>query len=133
MISAEVEKSLDELHTRFLSQNPYDEGDLLYCRINYRLADKMQRSLAEAEAAHSEYHAIHPRHVSEGMCDVCNRLVRIVPIIYGYDRREIQSLKASEAAGRLIIGETVDFKEGSKIALFGCSVCKTPLASYGTA
>ncbi|MEO9319707.1 MAG: hypothetical protein ABI361_03440 [Nitrososphaera sp.] len=128
-----IEKLLKDLHLKFLRQNPYDEGDLLYYRINYRLADSLQCSLAQAEDAHQEYHASNPRHVSGGFCDSCSRLVRIVPIIYGYDKKDADMLQKAQAEGRLILCDMDLIVGGARLALFGCAVCKKPLDKYGTA
>jgi hypothetical protein len=38
-MDTELDRVLKELHDWFLRSNYHDEGDLLYYRINYRLAD----------------------------------------------------------------------------------------------
>lgn len=131
-MEADVELYLRELHTLFLKENEHDEGDLIFYRINYRLADKLRISKEEAEKFHSEYHEKSPRRVSEGFCDSCQKLVTLIPIIYGIQQSELVEMQFREQQGRLIIGDTSIIREGSRIAMFGCNVCKSPLARYGT-
>ncbi|AIF83582.1 hypothetical protein NTE_01519 [Candidatus Nitrososphaera evergladensis SR1] len=128
----EIEKMLRELHASYLKANEYDEGDPIFYRINYRLADAFSLTREEAENYHAEYHKKNPRRVSEGFCDACNRIVGIIPIIYGVQEGDMERMKAAEAQGRLIIGDITQVREGAKVAMFGCKVCKTPLAKYGS-
>ncbi|HKX81508.1 MAG TPA: hypothetical protein VJL54_04565 [Nitrososphaera sp.] len=131
-----LEESLDRLvrqiHSSMLKANEYDEGDLLYHRINYKLADSLGISVTEAEAIHVKYHEASPRRISEGFCDRCQKIVTLVPIIYGINRQELEAMKAREADGRLIIGDTGIIREGATVAMFGCRECKNPLPKYGT-
>jgi len=129
---AEVDRLLKELHASFLKGNEHDEGDLLYYRINYRLADTFGVTKEEAEMLHSAYHVKNPRQVSQGYCDKCGRLVTIIPIIYGIQESDIEKMRAAENEGRLLIGDTGMIKQGTKVAMFGCRECKTHLPKYGT-
>ena len=132
IMKAEAEEFLQQLHSQFLKENEHDEGDLIFYRINYRLADKLHVSKDEAEKLHSEYHEKSPRRISEGFCDNCQKLVTLIPIIYGVQESELTVMKSRELQGRLIIGDTGIIREGSKVAMFGCRVCKSTLAKYGT-
>lgn len=129
---AEVGRMLKELHALFLKGNEHDEGDLLYYRINYRLVDAFEMTKEEAERFHSAYHAKNPRQVSQGYCDKCGRLVTIIPIIYGIQESDIEKMRIAESEGRLVVGDTSTIKQGTKVAMFGCRTCKTPLPKYGT-
>lgn len=128
----DVEQFLGELHSLFLKENEHDEGDLIFYRINYRLADKLRISKEEAEKFHSEYHQKNPRRVSEGFCDKCQKLVMLIPIIYGIQQSELAEMQAREQQGRLIIGNTGIIREGTRVAMFGCKVCRRSLPKYGT-
>lgn len=122
---------LKELHDHYLKDNKYDEGDPIFYRINYRLADALALTKEEAERYHVQYHAAIPRHVSEGFCDSCNKVVSIVPIIYGIQEGDMERMKAAESEGRLIIGDMGKVRAGSKVAMFGCRECESPLEKYG--
>lgn len=128
----EIEKMLKELHESYLKGNEYDEGDPIFYRINYRLADAFALSREEAAQYHDSYHKDKPRRVSEGFCERCNRIVGIIPILYGVQESDMERMKKAEAEGRLIIGDISLVKEGAKAAMFGCRVCKSPLANYGS-
>lgn len=128
----DIARMLRELHASYLKINEYDEGDPIFYRINYRLADAFALSNAEAERYHAKYHKEHPRRVSEGFCDACNEIVGIIPIIYGVQESDMERMKAAEGQGRLIIGDISQVREGARVAMFGCKACKTPLAKYGT-
>ncbi|AIC14386.1 hypothetical protein [Nitrososphaera viennensis] len=128
----DIERMLRELHSSYLKGNEYDEGDPIFYRINYRLADAFALTKEEAERHHAEYHRKNPRRVSEGFCDACNRIVGIIPIIYGVQEGDMERMKAAEEQGRLIIGDLSQVREGAKVAMFGCKSCKTPLAKYGS-
>ena len=39
---ADIKQLLIDLHESYLKDNKYDEGDLLYYRINYRVMDAFQ-------------------------------------------------------------------------------------------
>lgn len=128
----EIRKALDDLHASYLKSNEYDEGDPIFCRINYRLEETFGLAREEAARLHGQYHEENPRRVSEGFCEKCNRVVGIIPIIYGIQESDMDRMKDAEAEGRLIIGDMTGVAEGSKVAMFGCKVCKTPLPKYGT-
>ena len=128
---AEIAKALADLHTHYLKANEYDEGDPIFYRINYRLADTFALTKEEAEYYHAKYHEEKPRRVSEGFCDKCNTVVTIIPIIYGIQESDMERMKAAEAEGRLLIGDMEQVRSGAKVAMFGCKVCKSPLGKYG--
>lgn len=127
----EIRKALDDLHASYLKGNEYDEGDPIFYRINYRLEEAFGLAREEAARLHGQYHKENLRRVSEGFCDNCNRVVGIIPIIYGIQESDMENMKKAEAEGRLIIGDMKSLAEGSKVAMFGCKVCKSPLAKYG--
>lgn len=128
-----VKQLLIDLHESYLKDNKYDEGDLIYYRINYRLMEEFEFTKEEIERFHTIYHeANNPRRVSEGYCDNCNNVVRIIPIIYGVPEKEKVTLTIAESEGRLIIGSLNEVKEGVKVSMFGCKVCKSALPRYGT-
>jgi len=129
---ADIDKMLKELHASYLKGNQHDEGDLIYYRINYRLADTFGITKEEADKLHSGYHAENPRQVSQGYCDSCKKVVIIIPIIYGVQESDIERLKVAETEGRLIIGDLGTVRQGSKVAMFGCKECKSLLPKYGT-
>jgi hypothetical protein len=129
---AEIERMLKELHLSYLKGNEHDEGDLLYYRINYRLADIFGITNEEAERLHSSYHKENQRKVSQGYCEKCARVVTIIPVIYGIQESDMEKMKGAEIHGRLIIGDTNSIKQGSKVAMFGCKDCRTLLFKYGT-
>jgi hypothetical protein len=122
---------LKKLHEHYLKDNQYDEGDLLFYRINYKLMDTFGITKLAAEEFHKIYHNSKPRRISEGYCNKCEKIITIIPIIYGVSGRELVNLLKAEDNGKLIIGNTNDIKEGNKIAMFGCKACKTPLPEYG--
>jgi hypothetical protein len=133
----EIEKALDELHAHYLKDNEYDEGDPIFYRINYRLQGAYALTKEEAERHHAQYHRDRLRRVSEGFCDFCNKVVKIIPIIYGIQESDMERLKAAEDEGRLIIGDLGKVRQGGaaggkKVAMFGCQRCKAPLDKYGT-
>ncbi len=123
---------LKELHTSYLRGNEHDEGDLIYYRINYRLADTFGITKEEADTLHSSYHADNPRGVSQGYCEKCTTVVTIIPVIYGLGQGDMERMKAAEREGRLIIGNMGTVKQGSNVAMFGCKACGTLLPRYGT-
>jgi hypothetical protein len=65
---------LQELHVSYLKGKEYDEGDPIFYRINYRLADTFGLTREDAEKYHSAYHRDNPRRVSQGYCDRCKRV-----------------------------------------------------------
>ncbi len=129
---AEIDRMLKELHASYLKGNEHDEGDLIYYRINYRLADTFGITNEEAERLHSSYHAANPRQVSQGDCEKCGRVVTIIPVIYGIQESDTERMKAAEMQGRLIIGDMSTVTQGSKLPMFGCKSCGTLLPKYGT-
>ena len=128
---ADIDRMLKELHVSYLKDNEHDEGDLIYYRINYRLADTFGMTKEEADRLHSTYHAASPREVSQGYCERCNKVVTIIPVIYGIQESDMERMKAAEAQGRLIIGDTATGREGSKVPMFGCRECRALLPKYG--
>jgi hypothetical protein len=131
-MQAEIDRMLKELHASYLKGNAHDEGDIIYYRINYRLADTFGITKKEADRLHSSYHASNPRQVSHGYCEKCSRVVTIIPVIYGIQKSDVGIMKAAETQGRLIIGNMNELKQGSKVAMFGCKECKNLLPKYGT-
>jgi hypothetical protein len=123
---------LKELHASYLKANEHDEGDLIYYRINYQLADTFGITKKEADRLHSGYHTINPRQVSHGYCDKCRRVVTIIPVIYGVQKSDMERMREVEVQGRLIIGDMSTIKQGSKVAMFGCKECRALLPKYGT-
>ena len=128
----DIARALAELHAHYLKANEYDEGDPIFYRINYRLADDFAITREEAEQYHAQYHKSRPRQVSGGFCDRCNKVVTIIPIIYGIQDSDMESMKAVESEGRLIIGDIGLVRSGNKVAMFGCKECKGRLEKYGT-
>jgi hypothetical protein len=129
---AEIDRMLKELHASYLKGNEHDEGDLIYYRINYQLADAFGIAKEEADRLHSSYHASNPRQVSQGYCDNCGKVVTIIPIIYGVQKSDMERMRGAEKQGRLIIGDTGSIRQWSKVAMFGCKDCRTLLPKYGT-
>lgn len=128
----EIRKALEDLHASYLEGNEYDEGDPIFYRINYRLEEAFGLARQEAARMHEQYHQEKPRRVSEGFCDNCNRVVGIIPVIYGIQESDVEKMKKAEAKGRLIIGDMSGVVEGRKVAMFGCKVCKSMLPKYGS-
>jgi hypothetical protein len=126
-----IEAMFKTLHASYLKENENDEGDPIFCRINYRIADSFGMTVEEADRLHSEYHKKYPRRISEGFCDTCGRVVPTVPVIYGVKPSDLARMKAAETQGRLIIGEIERLTPGSGASLFGCSICKSYLPKYG--
>jgi hypothetical protein len=123
---------LQELHTSYLKGNEYDEGDPIFYRINYRLADAFGLTREGAEKYHSAYHRDNPRRVSQGYCNRCENVVTIIPVIYGLQGSDLAYLRAVEAKGRLIIGDISSLRQGFRAATFECRECKILLPKYGT-
>lgn len=128
----EIEKALRELHASYLKNNEYDEGDPIFYRINYRLAETFALTKEEAGRYHARYHEAHPRRVSEGFCDRCGRVVGIIPVIYGVQESDMEKMEAAEREGRLIIGDLSQVRAGAKVVMFGCKICRSPLPKYET-
>jgi len=128
-----IRELLVKLHNHYLKNNKYDEGDPIFYRINYRLMDTLGVSKAAAEEFHKIYHADNPRRISEGFCNKCEKIVMIIPIIYGISDGELANLLKAENNGKLIIRNINDISDGNKIAMFGCKECKSPLPEYGSA
>lgn len=128
---ADIDRMLQDLHASYLKENEHDEGDLIYYRINYRLADTFGMTKEEADKLHSIYHLTSPRQISQGYCDKCGKVVTIIPVIYGIQASDLDRLKAAEADGRLIIGDMSTLRNGSKVAMFGCKRCRALLPKYG--
>lgn len=61
---AQIAKMLQELHASYLKGNEYDEGDPIFYRINYRLADAFGLTREGAEKYHSAYHRDNSRRVT---------------------------------------------------------------------
>ena len=123
---------MEELHESYLKGNEHDEGDLLYYRINYRLADTFGITKEEADRLHSSYHVGKPREISQGYCENCDGVISIIPVIYGIQVSDIERMKDAEIQGRLIIGSMDSIISGSRPAMFGCKKCRTLLPKYGT-
>ena len=128
-----IRELLVKLHNHYLKDNKYDEGDPIFYRINYKLMDILGVSKAAAEEFHKIYHANNPRRISEGFCIKCEKIVTIIPIIYGISDRELANLLKAENNGKIIIRNINDISDGNKIAMFGCKECKSPLPEYGSA
>jgi len=86
----------------------------------------------DAEKIHLKYHEDNERRISEGYCDNCNSITKIIPIIYGVSNEERETLTVAENEERIIIGSLADIKSGVSLAMFGCKICKKPLPLYGT-
>lgn len=127
-----IKQFLIRLHEYYLKNNEYDEGDLIFYRINYKLMDTFRMTKADAEQHHKIYHNENPRRISEGYCDDCRKITTIIPIIYGVVEKDLATLKEVQNDGRLIVGNIDAVKEGDKVAMFGCKICKNPLPKYGT-
>ena len=127
-----VDLLLKELHAFYLRNNEYDEGDLLFYRINYKLKDAFGFTEDDAKKFHLNYHDNNPRRISEGYCDICKKITSIIPIIYGVLEQDMSTIKMAEDDKRLIIGNLEQVKEGNKVAMFGCKICMSPLPKYGT-
>jgi hypothetical protein len=130
-MNTEVEEALEQLHANLLKSNEHDEGDLLYFRINYRLAESLKISVGDAQRFHAEYHSGRPRSISRGYCDSCEKLVILIPVIYGVSEGELPVLREQERNARLIVGDTGVVRQGTSAAMFGCSECRKPLPRYG--
>lgn len=129
---ADIDRMLKELHASYLKDNELDEGDPIYFRINYLLADTFGITKSEADRLHASYHLANPRQISKGYCDICGRVVTIIPVIYGIQGDDMERMKIAEAEGRLIIGDISTVRQGTKVAMFGCVECRTLLPKYGT-
>jgi hypothetical protein len=131
---AGITRTLIELHRYYLQDNKFDEGDLIYYRINYRLEALFGIERQEAQSFHAAYHKDIPRAISQGYCHICDAIVNFIPIIYGTSERERKSLEMAQNKGKLIIAnlDSNTIKEGVKIPLYGCKICKTALPRYGT-
>jgi hypothetical protein len=130
---AEIKQLLTELHESYLKDNKYDEGDLLYYRINYKVMDAFQITKEEAEKLHTIYHdKNNPRRISEGYCHNCKSINKVIPIIYGVGGKDKANLTKGESEGRLIVGNLEEIKEGAELSMFACKICKIALPKYGT-
>ena len=125
-----IKKVLDDLHLSYLHTNEYDEGDLIFYRINYHLEETFGVTRQEAARLHELYHEEKPRHISKGFCERCSKVVGIIPIIYGIQESDMEEMRRAENEGRLIIGDMAGITMG-RTAMFGCKVCKSPLPKYG--
>ena len=129
----EIKQLLTELHELYLKDNKYDEGDLLYYRINYKVMDAFQITKEEAEKLHTIYHdKNNPRRISEGYCHNCKGVNKVIPIIYGVGGKDKANLTKAESEGRLIVGNLEEIKEGAELPMFACKICKIALPKYGT-
>jgi hypothetical protein len=129
-----IRELLVKLHNHYLKDNRYDEGDLIFYRINYKLMDTLGVTKAAAEEFHKIYHADNPRRISEGYCNKCKKIVTIIPIIYGISDHELANLLKAENNGKLIIrniNNINNINSENKVAMFGCRVCKSSLPEYG--
>ncbi len=131
-IESDLKQILIDLHHYYLANNENDEGDLIYYRINYRLIASFGISKDEAEKLHSEYHIDKPRKISEGYCHICQAVVKIVPIIYGFSEKESISMIAKQEEGRIILGTFDDIPKYGRLPMFGCGLCNSPLPQFGT-
>ena len=129
--SESVDESLERLHKMFLKHNEHDEGDLIFYRIDYRLAEILKVTADEARAYHQIYNTKNPRTVSKAYCSNCNQIVTFVPIIYTVTENERSLLKAAEMKGRVILGDLENIMEDHKIPMFGCAECKKPIPRCG--
>ena len=129
--SESVDKSLANLHKIFLKHNEHDEGDLIFYRIDYRLAEVLKVTTDEAHAYHLIYHTKNPRTVSKAYCSNCNQIVTFIPIIYTVTENERALLEAAELEDRVILGNLEKIMEDHKIPMFGCTQCKKPIPGYG--
>jgi hypothetical protein len=129
-----ITRTLIKLHRYYLQDNEFDEGDLIYYRINYRLVGLFGITREEAQNFHTAYHRNAPRKIAEGYCHICNAIVKFIPIIYGSSEKERESLEVAQNEGKLIIAnlDSNAIKEGVKLPLYGCKNCKTALPRYGT-
>jgi hypothetical protein len=129
-----ITRTLIELHRYYLQANKFDEGDLIYYRINYRLEELFGVTKEEAQSFHAAYHRKVPRTISKGYCHICDAVVKFIPIIYGSSERERKSLEMAQNEGKLIIAHLGynAIKEGVKLPLYGCQICKAALPRYGT-
>jgi hypothetical protein len=129
--SESVDKSLANLHKIFLKYNEHDEGDLIFYRIDYRLAEILKVTADEAHAYHLIYHTKNPRTVSKTYCSNCNQIVTFIPIIYTVTENERALLEAAELEDRVILGNLEKIMEDHKIPMFGCMQCKKPIPGCG--
>ena len=131
---AGITRTLIELHRYYLQDNEFDEGDLIYYRINYRLVALFEITKEEAQSFHIAYHRNTPRTIAEGFCHICDAIVKFIPIIYGSSERERKLLEMAQNGGKLIIAnlDSNVIKEGVKLPLYGCKICKAALPRYGT-
>ncbi len=129
--SESVDKSLANLHKIFLKHNVHDEGDLIFYRIDYRLAEILKVTADEAHAYHLIYHTKNPRTVSKAYCSNCNQIVTFIPIIYTVTENERALLEAAELEDRVILGNLEKIMEDHKIPMFGCTQCKKPIPGSG--
>jgi hypothetical protein len=122
---------LQDLHKIFLKNNIYDEGDLLFYRINYKLEEMYKISRYQANGLHQTYHLSFPRKTSEVYCNSCNRVVRYIPIIYGVTQSEMEYMKALEKKDRILIGtaEYHNDTHDTHLPLFACKLCKSPISN----
>ncbi len=126
-----VDKSIYNLHKIFLKDDEYDEGDLIFYRIDYRLAEILKVTAKEAHAYHLIYHTKNPRTVSKAYCTNCNQIVTFIPIIYTVTENEGTLLETAELENRVILGKLDKVMEDHKILMFGCTQCKKPLPGCG--
>ena len=129
-----ITRTLIKLHGYYLQGNEFDEGDLIYYRINYRLVALFGITREEAQNFHAAYHRNTPRKIAEGYCHICNAIVKFIPIIYGSSEKERESLEVAQNEGKLIIAnlDSNAIKEGVNLPLYGCKICKAALPRYGT-
>ena len=131
MTDTKAEQLLRELHSLLMKGNENDEGDLIFYRINYRLAETLGITNDAAAKLHSQYHESVPRKMSQGFCDRCQKVVTLIPVIYGIQASDLEAMKEKENAGRLIIGDMSQINPVSNAAMFGCRECREALPEYG--
>jgi hypothetical protein len=127
-----IKEFLIELHRYYLKNNEYDEGDIIFHRINYRLMETFGVTKTDAIEFHEIYHNNSTRRISEGYCDNCKKISTIIPILYCFSNQDLKKFASAETDGRLIIGDAKDIIEGNNLAMFGCKSCRNPLPKYGT-
>lgn len=115
-----ITRALMDLHRYYLQNNKFDEGDLIYYRINYKLVALFGITKEEAQRFHAAHHSEIPRTIAEGYCHVCDAIVKIIPILYGSSERERELLEMAQNEGKLIIAslDSNVIKEGVKIPLY---------------
>lgn len=110
------------IHDEYL-KNPYDESDILFYRINYKLENLLHLKREEAGKLHNEYHQEFPRSISLFFCSNCNAIVKFIPVLYYSTIEEKQSLRTKEKEGNVFLIPSHQIAENSP--LFVCKICKS--------